>query len=127
IWNAKLDGTGTRGYLFLPSNLTLQNPSGIFFDEQVNIIYWADEGLGKIVGGSLSNGNSAVIYDREDGITRPDGVAVDRGNKKIYWTEPDEDTNTYRILRADLDGTGTPETILSGVESYSIVLRFENQ
>lgn len=125
IWIGQLSGTGARGALYVPSDLTLQNPSGIFLDEQTNLMYWADEGLGKILVGDVRGGAASVLYDREDGITRPDGIAVDRGNGKIYWTETA--AGSHKIVRANLDGTGTPETILEGIESYSIVLRFDNQ
>jgi hypothetical protein len=70
------------------------------------------------------------LYDREDGITRPDAIAVDRGNNLIYWSETftngDTGSKTHQIKRAALDGTGTPEVVLDGVESYGMVLRFAN-
>jgi hypothetical protein len=64
-----------------------------------------------------------VLYDSEDGIDRADGIAVDLGSSKIYWTEPNKRT----IMRANLDGTGSAEIVLENVESYNIILKFDNQ
>jgi hypothetical protein len=127
IRGAKADGTGTPVAMFANSILTLQNPSGIYYDQPSGSIFWADEGLQKIVQGVLG-GSTLVLYDSEDGITRPDAIAVDRGNSLIYWSEtftnPDTGEKTHQIKRAALDGTGTPEVVLDGVESYAIVLEF---
>jgi hypothetical protein len=127
VWAARTDGTGSRGILFGSSVLSLQNPSAIYYDEPSGSLFWADEGLQKIIQGTISGG-TLVLYDREDGITRPDAIAVDRGNSMIYWSETFTDKNagtkTHQIKRAALDGSGTPEVVLDGVESYGIVLQF---
>ncbi|MBT1690051.1 beta-propeller fold lactonase family protein [Dawidia soli] len=129
IWAARTDGTGTRGVLFGSSVLSLQNPSALYYDQPSGSLFWADEGLQKIIQGTI-NGGTAVLYDREDGITRPDAIAVDRGNSLIYWsetfTDPDTGSKTHQIKRAALDGSGTPEVVVDGVESYGMVLRFAN-
>ena len=102
-------------------SFALQNPSQLYFDKRTQNMYWADETLGTL---AVSNGNAVqAIYDDEDGIDRPAGIAVDTGSKKIYWTEPANKV----IKRANLDGTGEIETVLTGVESYSIILKFDNQ
>jgi DNA-binding beta-propeller fold protein YncE len=125
IWYFKVDGTAKYpSRYFGVNNLTLQNPSGIYLDASSNLIYWADEGLRKIVGSNLA-GSPAVLFDQQDGVTRPDGIAIDKGSGKIYWTETDPVTNTHLIARGNLDGTGTREVLVEGVESYSIVLQFE--
>ena len=125
IWLYQVGSTSTIPTRFFGvNNLTLQNPSGIHLDSVANSIYWADEGLGKIIGSSLSSGSPVVLFDRQDGVTRPDGIAIDKGSGKIYWTETDPNTDTYIIARGNLDGSGTREVLLQGVESYSIVLQF---
>jgi DNA-binding beta-propeller fold protein YncE len=125
IWLYQVGSTSTIPTRFFGvNNLTLQNPSGIHLDAVANSIYWADEGLGKIIGSSLSSGSPVVLFDRQDGVTRPDGIAIDKGSGKIYWTETDPNTDTYIIARGNLDGSGTREVLLQGVESYSIVLQF---
>lgn len=135
IWFGKLDGTdgvyqivGTAS----TSGTVCRNPSSLFFDQQTSKLYWADEGLGVISVASLSiqfsqiaGITSKVLYDDEDGIIRADGIAIDKGNSLIYWSETN--TDNHVIKRAALDGTGTPETVLEDVESYSLVLKYDNQ
>jgi hypothetical protein len=111
------------------SGLVLRNPSAIFVDTDDNKIYWADESLKTISVGvyyyystyALSS-SSSVLYDESDGLGRVDGIAVDKGSGKIYWTETGE--GEKRIMRANLDGSGEKEVVLENVESYGIVLRF---
>jgi len=110
------------GRYFYPG-YSLHNPAGIFVDEKNYRVYWADETVHVLGVGSLSSYAFQVIYDSEDSVDRADGMAVDLGNSKIYWTEP----NKKRIMRANLDGSGTPEVVLEDVESYCIVLKFDNQ
>ena len=138
IWYGKTDGTKIDGVntvfsLFsrASSNGTvLRNPSAIFLDEENKRIYWADEGLKVISVGlylqytdtQLAASSSGAVFSAEDNLGRPDGIAVDNGSGKIYWTETSADTR--RIVRGNIDGTGEPESVLEGVESYSIVLKF---
>jgi len=137
IWYAKTDGTVINGSTIWPlftrqsaNGTVLRNPSAIFLDEDNNRIFWADEGLNTIsVGGitrytstQLVAGSSGVLFNSEDNVGRPDGIAVDNGSSKIYWTETN--AGERKIVRGNLDGTGETETILEDVESYSIVLKF---
>ena len=122
IWVANLDGTGTPGRASFPS-FSIQNPAGLYLDVKTYRLYWADEGLGEICTGTVSAQTASIVFNYEDGINQADGIAVDIGSGKIYWTEPDKKT----IMRGNIDGTGTPEVILEDVESYSIVLKFDNQ
>lgn len=132
IWSAQLAGDGTEypSLLFLRSlsgvpSITLRNPSSIFLDKADGLIYWADEGLNTISVGSTSTGNSKILYNYEDNVSRADGISIDKGNKQVYWTETE--AGKLAICRAALDGTGEREIILTGVEAYAIALKFENQ
>jgi len=116
------DKDNRPGRSFTPS-YALQNPSQIYYDARTRSVYWADESLGTLAVGSTVSDAIQVIYDDEDDIERPAGIAVDTGSKKIYWTEP----RNKVIKRANLDGSGDVETVLTGVESYSIILKFDNQ
>jgi DNA-binding beta-propeller fold protein YncE len=122
IWMGTLAGTGSPGKAAFPS-FSIQNPAGLYLDKNTYRLYWADEGLAEICTGTVSNQSASIVFDDEDGITQADGIAVDLGSGKIYWTEPDKKT----IMRGNIDGTGTPEVIATGVESYSIMLKFDNQ
>lgn len=116
------------------SNRTvLRNPSSIYLDWESSRIYWADEGLNVISVGSfvkyssiaIAGSNSVALFNYEDGINRPDGIAVDKGSRKIYWSETN--TGNHKIYRGNLDGTEAPEVVLNDVESYGLVLKFEDQ
>ncbi|RAW02769.1 NHL repeat-containing protein [Pseudochryseolinea flava] len=115
--------TTTRPSRLFAQSYLLRNPSQIFFDDRSQNVYWADETLNTLAVGNGQSLAYQMIYDDEDNITRPAGIAVDLGSGKIYWTEP---TNKV-IKRANIDGTGDVEVVLTGVESYHIVLRFDNQ
>lgn len=121
VWSSSIDGT-LLGRIGFPSFST-QNPSGIYYDAKTGRLYWADEGWGQVCSGSPFNGSANIIFNSEDGIDQADGVAIDTGSGLVYWTEPDKKT----IMRGNIDGTGTPEVVLTGVESYSIMLKFDNQ
>jgi DNA-binding beta-propeller fold protein YncE len=114
--------TGDIRRLFYPG-FALRSPAQIVVLFSQGRIFWADEEFGSLVMGNLSNYSSTVIYDGEDGIERADGIAVDYGSSKIYWT----DTSKKVIMRANLDGTGEQEVVLENVESYNIILKFDNQ
>ncbi|HEY3403543.1 MAG TPA: hypothetical protein VGK59_09165 [Ohtaekwangia sp.] len=141
IWYAKTDGTKIDGLnTVLPlfsrassSGTVLRNPSSIFLDEENKRIYWADEGLNAISVGiyvqytdtQLAGSSSGLVFDHEDNLDRPDAIAVDNGNEKIYWSETG--VSGHKIVRGNLDGTGDLETILEDVESYGMVLKFEDK
>lgn len=116
------------------SNRTvLRNPSSIFLDWDNSKIYWADEGLKAISVGNfikysatiLGTSTSYAIFNYEDGLGRADGLAVDKGSGKIYWSETN--TGNHKIYRGNMDGTEEPEAILENVESYGLFLKFEDQ
>jgi sugar lactone lactonase YvrE len=122
IWMGRLDGTSAPGKAAFPS-FSIQNPAGLYLDVNTYRLYWADEGLDEICTGTVSNQSASIVFDDEDGIGQADGIAVDIGSGKVYWTEPDK----KRIMRGNIDGSETPEVILEGVESYSLMLKFDNQ
>ncbi|HEY9049564.1 MAG TPA: hypothetical protein VIN08_26880 [Ohtaekwangia sp.] len=130
IWAGRLDGKSSRFSLFSKyseNGTVLRNPSAIFLDEENAKIYWADEGLKSISVGSIATSTSTFLFNYGSGVNRADGIAVDRGSGKVYWTETDPSNDSYVIARGNLDGTGTREVVLQGVESYSIALKFEGQ
>jgi DNA-binding beta-propeller fold protein YncE len=123
IYLGETGETTTRPSRWFFPSYALRNPSQIYLEERTQAMYWADETVSALVVGGINSQAFSVIYDDEDGIEHPSAIAVDNGSKKIYWSEPANKT----IKRANLDGTGEEEVVLTGVESYSIVLRFDNQ
>jgi sugar lactone lactonase YvrE len=63
-------------------------------------------------------GTPLVLFDNADGVSRPDGVFVDKVAKRIYWTE----TNANVIARGSLDGTGDREVLVSNIKPYAIIM-----
>lgn len=127
VWLGRLDGESYPGRRYSRSvnSTTLLNPSGLFLDRDNGRLFWADEGLDVISLGYTSGSPARPLFDHEDGIKRADGIAVDNGNSKVYWTETHKDV--FTIFRGNLDGTEGREVVLEGVESYCIILKFDNQ
>jgi DNA-binding beta-propeller fold protein YncE len=118
-----VDGGANQAIKLFYPGFALRSPAQINLFAAQSRVYWADESLGTLSVGNLTSNATQIIYDDEDGIERADGIAVDFGSQKIYWT----DTSKKVIMRANLDGTGEQEVVLENIESYSIILRFDNQ
>jgi len=123
VWGAKLDGTGAPTLLVGHGSdpITCRNPSAIFYDGDAARLYWADEGLNAISVTDFSN--SKLLFNYEDDVSRADGISIDKGSGKVYWTETA--AGKMLIARGSLDGTGDREALLENVEAYSIALKFE--
>jgi hypothetical protein len=118
----KLDGTGTPSQIWTSSNSSLNTPSNLTLDIQKKLIYWTDESNSSITVGTMDGtGTPVVLYDSSDGISRADGIFIDKVSGMIYWTETYNDV----IARAKLDGTGSREVLVSGIESYCIIPEIE--
>lgn len=116
-----LDGTGTPVVLYSNKPDTIVQPSNIVLNVAENKIYWTDESTYVVASANLDGtGNIKILFNNAiHGVDRSDGLAIDFVAKKIYWTE----TNAERIRVGNLDGTGTPVTLVSSVESYSLLLK----
>lgn len=116
-----LDGSGTPAVLWDKNNSAMLYPSNICIDVDHNKIYWADE-TSKIMAGSLDGtGSPVTLYDNGDGVARADAIGIDYNSNLIYWSETSNDV----IARAKLDGTGTRQVLVSGVDAYGMVLEFK--
>ncbi|MBP8193169.1 MAG: hypothetical protein KAX69_06150 [Chitinophagales bacterium] len=121
IYAGNLDGTGLPVILYGERTDTIESPSALVLDVDNNKIYWTDESTDVIACANLNgSGNFKILFNNAThGVERSDGLAVDFVSNKIYWSE----TNSNRIRVGNLDGTGTPVTLVSNVESYSILLK----
>jgi len=119
----KLDGTGTMSVLWDSNNFAdMGSPSNLFVDGKHGKVYWTDEDTDAIVAANLDGtGTPLVLFDDTDGVGRADGIGVDYNSKKIYWSE----TSNNVIARGNLDGSGEREVLVSGVESYGLVLELK--
>ncbi len=124
ILYGNLDGSGTLSVLYNSANYPdLSAPSNVFVRPSEEKIYWADEDAYDIVSASLDGtGTPDVLFDSSDGVNRPDGIYVDHIDDMIYWSE----TNSNVIARGNLDGSGDREVLVEDVESYCIILEFDD-
>ena len=79
-------------------------------------IYWTNGTTDKI---QRANYNGTSKEDVLTGLSDPEGVAIDEAAKKIYWI----DKGTDIIKRTNLDGSGTPESVVTGLsEAYGLII-----
>ena len=91
--------------------VTVGSPDPIV--ELPNKIYWTDQDTGKIQRANLDGSN---VEDLITGLVVPDGIALDGGRGKMYWTQWGMDTG--KIQRANLDGSNV-EDLITGLERPS--------
>ena len=111
IQRANLDRTNVQDLV-----TGLRAPRGIALDVAGGKIYWATEG--RIQRANLDGAN---VQDLVTGLEYPEYIALDVASGKMYWTEKkeweddnDEEWYTYKIQRANLDGTNV-EKVVSGL------------
>ena len=74
---------------------------GVDYDLVNRVIYWSEVALGLIRRVSFdSSFNGSAVETIVTGLSRPEQIAVDWVNRKLYWT----DRSRYVIERSDLDG-----------------------
>ena len=72
-------------------------------------MYWTDAGTDRIRRANLDGSDIEDLIT--DGLSNPQGVALDVTDRKMYWT--DWGTNTIR--RASLDGSGVEDVVTTGL------------
>lgn len=109
IQRAKLDdGSELRDIV-----ATRSRRMGIAVDTVEHQIYWADVDPGNIVRGGLDGKGATAIVTGRVGL---DGLALETDNRKIYWTE------TGKICRANLDGSGIDVLVPDKTEQYATLV-----
>jgi sugar lactone lactonase YvrE len=91
----------------------LNNPIGVALDLSRGKIYWANSGNDTIGWANLSDNVPHTLFHTL--VSNPSGVAVDVAGGQIYWTDYFGD-----IERGNLDGSGTPTVILSGLDPVGL-------
>ena len=87
-----------------------RNAVGVDFDFDTGFIYWTDKLSHKIQRAPVNNSrNIEMVLD--DGLSSPEGLAVDWVNKKLYWTDPGTDV----VGVADFDGNSRMNLITTGL------------
>ncbi len=83
-------------------------------DGTPNKMYWTDQNTNKIQRANLDGTNVEDLIT--NGLVHPDGIALDVGRGKMYWTDATTtDSDTRRIQRANLDGTNVEDLITNGL------------
>ncbi len=75
----------------------------------VKVTYWSSIAGRTINRGVITDGGVQIttLYDKDDGLGAPAGVAIDTDRNFIYWI----DQNFGSVVKAALDGSGRPETL----------------
>ena len=79
-------------------------------------MYWPDSVTDKIQRANLDGSNVEDLVT--EGLSDPDGIALDVAGGKIYWT----DTETDKIQRANLDGSNVEDLVTEVKRPPSIAL-----
>ena len=81
----------------------------IEIDLNAGKLYFNDRGAHTVNVANLDGSNVQVLYDANDTLDRPHGLAIDFENDMLYWT----DTETHAIYKAPANGSGPVETIVT--------------
>jgi len=117
---ANLDGSGSPATLFTEQAGT--SPLGVAIDPNAGTIYWTNRGSREIRAANLDGSGTPVSLFREEDGRLLWGVAIDPVGGKIYWSEGHavgtSGVGTIRV--ANLDGSGTPSTLLTEPEGIPL-------
>jgi len=105
---ARLDGSGPVQDVVVG----LARARDVVIDPDPNggYVYWADRDAHKIQRQRLASTLLPEdLFTAEDGLVRPHGLALDRAEGMLYWT----DTDGRMVARGNIDGSGQPEILAS--------------
>ena len=110
IQRADLDGSNVEDLV----TTGLNSPVGIALDVGNGKIYWTDSGTYKIQRADLDGSNVETLITGL--VDSPESITLDVGAGKMYWwientQHNDPEDYTYKIQRADLDGSNVQDFI----------------
>ena len=79
-------------------------------------IFWTDSGTDKIRRANFDGSNVQDLVTQ--GLTSPEGIALDVAGGKMYWTDYSY-RGTDKIQRANFDGSNVEDLVTQGLESPS--------
>ncbi len=105
IRRANLDGTSIETLL----GSGIFGVRGIALDRAAGLMYWTESETGGdgVYRGSMNGGTRVPLVQ---GLGFPVGIALDPAGGKMYWI----DSGTHKIQRANLNGTGVQDIVVSG-------------
>jgi DNA-binding beta-propeller fold protein YncE len=82
-----------------------------------NMIYWGDNGAGKISEANLDgSGDGSSVDTGSATVSEPNGISIDSAANKIYWVN----AGSASIGEANLDGTGGGNVPVSGTATLDV-------
>jgi hypothetical protein len=84
-------------------------------------LFWTRCGDGVVRRSDLDGSNTEVVLDVGAEVTY---LALDRDDRKVYWSEAGEGPGTGAIRRANLDGTGVADVVTGLTEPRALELGF---
>jgi hypothetical protein len=108
IERAPLDGSGPVAPVYsslFSARLPVPDPAA-------GRVYWTSSANSQIWGAPLDgSGPGTVLYDGSDGVSLPNGLALDPAAGTLYWSNI---TGGGTIQRGPVSGVGAPQTLYSG-------------
>ena len=108
IQRADLDGSNVVDVLTAADGVN--SPTGLLVDSANGKVYWSEYFAGNICRANLDGTNIQTLYS---GLDSPAGMALDTANGLLYWTENPLFVGMNRIRRADMDGGGPIENLVT--------------
>ena len=108
IQRANLDGSTIEDVLTSANGVN--NPTEILIDAVNGKMYWSEYFSGNIKRANLDGTNIEILYS---GLSSPAGMAFDTANNMLYWTENPLFAGTNQIRRADMDGGGPIDNLVT--------------
>jgi DNA-binding beta-propeller fold protein YncE len=92
-------------------NHGLRSVLGIAIDHDTQMIYCTEMEYDRIVRMKADGtGTVEVVYDADDGVSRPQGIAVDPVSGNLYWANQE----TSQLMLGSMDGNQEPHEIYEG-------------
>ncbi len=108
IQRSNLDGTNIEDVLTAADGVN--SPTEILVDAVGGKMYWSEYFAGNIRRANLDGTNIETLYS---GLSSPAGMAFDKANNTLYWTENPLLLGTNQIRRADMDGGGPIDNLVT--------------
>ncbi|XP_041481809.1 deleted in malignant brain tumors 1 protein-like [Lytechinus variegatus] len=98
---------------------SVNQPLDVDYDPQTRMVYWSDM-AGTIRRANIDGTMQSVILDSSVG--RAEGIALDTGRGKIFWTDETYD----RIMSANLDGSNAETLINTDISNPRAIVIHKN-
>lgn len=126
IQSADLNGSGTVENLYSQPQSDRAGYYSVKLVVADNKLYWTESGKygKKVMEGSINGSSEAVatiLFDENDGLNAPVGIAVDAANNKIYIVDKGASSGTpaSTVYSGSLDGQGSLSILVAPGDNVS--------